>query len=345
MKPSLKFKISIIVIFLSFASMAFSDMVFFKNGDRLSGKIKQLTDSKLVFVSDLAGEITISLADIQTLNSEEPVEVHLSDETVVKQRLLSAEPGQVLIEGTETIQQQSIELQNIAAINPPPKETPKWHGSISGGITATRGNTDNDSYSFSGAINKRGENDRVNISGDYVRSKDKDQTTGEKKVTENWWRVLGKYDYFISDKTYVFANGRYSKDSIANLDRRVIVGGGLGYQWYETEDFSFATEGGLASRYEKYENETDSETDLTAQLGYNVSAKIREKIRFLHDLTYFPSLEQFSDYYLTSTAELRADLIENFFTSLKVIFDYDATPATGSGHTDVKYIWGVGWSF
>ncbi|MHC5073569.1 MAG: DUF481 domain-containing protein [Planctomycetota bacterium] len=56
-------------------------------------------------------------------------------------------------------------------------------------------------------------------------------------------------------------------------------------------------------------------------------------------------MEQFSDYYLTSTAELRADLIENFFTSLKVIFDYDATPATGSGHTDVKYIWGVGWSF
>jgi putative salt-induced outer membrane protein YdiY len=345
MKSALKIHISVIVIFLSFTSIAFSDMVFFKNGDRLSGKVKQLTDSTLILESDFAGEVTINLSDVQTLSTEEPVTVNLADGTVLKQRLLSAEPGQVLIEGTEAIKQQSIELQNINAINPPPKEIPKWHGSISAGLAATRGNTDTDRYNFSANISKRSENDRITISGDYVRSKDKDQNTGDKNVTENWWRVTGKYDYFITEKKYVFANGRYEKDSIADLDRRVIVGGGGGYQWYEKEDFSFATEAGLASRYEKFENETDSQTEVSAQLGYNVSAKIRKNLRFIHDLTYYPSLEQFSDYYLTSNAELRADLIDNFFTSLKVIFNYDATPAEGSDKTDVKYIWGFGWSF
>ena len=344
MKYALKIYLSIIIV-LAFTGSAFSDMVFFKNGDRLSGKVKQLTDSKLILESDYAGEITFNLSDVQTLSTEQPVTLNLGDGTVLKQRLLSAEPGQVLIEGTKTIRQQSIELQNISAINPPPKEVPKWHGSVSAGIAATRGNTDTDRYSFSAEVKKRSENDRITITGDYVRSKDKDQTTGEKEVTENWWRTKGKYDYFITEKWYAFVDGRYEKDSIADLDRRVIIGGGAGYQWIETDDLSFATEGGLASRYEKFEDQTDSQTELSAQLGYNLSAKIRENIRFLHDLTYYPSLEQFSDYYLTSNAELRADLIDNLFTSFKVIFNYDATPAAGSDQTDVKYIWGLGWNF
>jgi len=344
MKSALKIYLSTIII-LTFTGSALSDMVFFKNGDRLSGKVKQLTDSKLILESEFAGEVTVNLSDVQTLSTEQPVTLNLGDGTVLKQRLLSAEQGQVLIEGTETIRQQSIELQNISAINPPPQEVPKWHGSVSAGIAANRGNTEKDRYSFSAEVSKRSENDRIMISGDYARSKDKDQATGDKEVTENWWRVKGKYDYFITEKWYAFVDGRYEKDSIADLDRRVIIGGGAGYQWIETDDLSFATEGGLASRYEKFENQTDSQTEVSAQLGYNLSAKIRENLRFLHDLTYYPSLEEFSDYYLTSNAELRADLIDNLFTSFKVIFNYDATPAAGSDQTDVKYIWGLGWNF
>jgi len=65
----------------------------------------------------------------------------------------------------------------------------------------------------------------------------------------------------------------------------------------------------------------------------------------VHDLTYFPSLEQFSDYYLTTTAELRASLTKAMFANFKVIFNYDESPAAGRGSTDVKYILGIGMNF
>ncbi|MHC4105002.1 MAG: DUF481 domain-containing protein, partial [Planctomycetota bacterium] len=54
---------------------------------------------------------------------------------------------------------------------------------------------------------------------------------------------------------------------------------------------------------------------------------------------------KFSDYYLTSTGEIRAHFTDRMFTNFKAIFDYDSTPAIGAGNTDVKYIWGIGWSF
>jgi len=68
-------------------------------------------------------------------------------------------------------------------------------------------------------------------------------------------------------------------------------------------------------------------------------------MRLLHDLTYYPSLEQFSDYFLTATAELRASLTKTMFANFKVIFNFDSTPAPDRGSTDIKYLLGVGINF
>jgi putative salt-induced outer membrane protein YdiY len=132
---------------------------------------------------------------------------------------------------------------------------------------------------------------------------------------------------------------------MAQLDRRVIVGGGGGYQWIESEDMNFSTEAGFASVYEKFDNQTSSNSQISVQAGYNFDKQLMKKVKFIHELTWYPSTENFSDYYLTSTGEIRAHFTDKLFTNFKAIFDYDATPAIGAGDTDVKYIWGIGWSF
>ena len=50
------------------------------------------------------------------------------------------------------------------------------------------------------------------------------QTTGEKEVTQDQWKARGEYDYFFSKKLFGFIDGRYEKDRIAELERRVVVG-------------------------------------------------------------------------------------------------------------------------
>jgi len=340
--------ICLFLVFLSLwlcCSPVHGDVVVFTNGDRLSGKIKQSEDGKLVLESQVAGEIKIDMAKVQTFSSDEPVEIHFADGTVIKQRILSASPGKIGIRDAETFIAQDFELSKITKINPPAKPAPKWHGAISAGLSSTHGNTSADRQNLGVDVTRRSENDRITLKADYARGRQENTDTGRKETTEDWWRTRLKYDYFVSKKWYVYGDTRYEKDSIAELDRRMVVGGGSGYQWLESEDMNFSTEAGLASLYEKFDNQTDSKTEMSVQMGYHFDWKLYKTINFINDLTYYPSIDKFSDYYLTSSAELRASLTKNMFTNFKVISDYDATPAQGAHKTDTKYIFGVGWSF
>jgi putative salt-induced outer membrane protein YdiY len=328
-----------------FSQVVIADEIVFTNGDRITGKIDHAVDGKLVLTSDMAGKVTVELSKIQTFSTDEAITVHLKDGNVLVQKIVSSTAGKFAVEGTETVKAQDFDVAAISLINPQPKPVPKWTGNVSAGFTSTHGNTKTETISGSANLSKRTEKDRTTLSADYARGEQEDPDTGEEKKTEDWWRTRAKYDYFFSKKFFGYLDGRYETDKIAELDRRVIVGGGGGYQWIESENMNFSTEGGLASLYEKYKNQTDSTTELSVQLGYNFDMKLAKNVKLMHDLTYYPSLEKFSDYYLTTTGEIRAHFTEKMFVNFKAILNYDATPAVGAGSTDTKYLVGIGVSF
>ncbi len=328
-----------------FAQAGRADELVLKNGDRLTGKIVHLVEGKMLFKSDVAGDVTVELSNIQTFSSTDPIAVNLKDNTGFKQKVLSAEAGRFAVQGTEDLKTQQFAVTDIVSINPPPKPTPKWTGDVSVGITSTHGNTKTDMISANANATKRTENDRTTVSADYAKGEQRDPSTGETVTIEDWWRAKGKYDYFFSKKGYGYLDVRYEKDAVAQLDRRMIVGVGGGYQWIESDDMNFSTEFGLASLYEKFRNQTDSNSELSFQVGYLFDKKLRKNIKFTHDLTYYPAIQKFSDYYLTTTAGIRADFTEKIFLTLKAILNYDATPAVGRGSTDTKYFLGLGYRF
>jgi putative salt-induced outer membrane protein YdiY len=325
-------------------SVGWADQVILKNGDSLTGTIVKLTDSKLVFKSDLAGEVTIDLSGIRTLASDEPLTIHLKDGTVLQCQVTSGQGDQFDI-ASSAVQAQSLNTEDITAINPPAKPVSKWEGQVSGGLTSSHGNTKSDSQNLSLRTKKRTKIDRTTITADYVQTRQEDTDTGDEDTTEDWWRTTAKYDYFLSGKWYAFVDGRYERDAVASLDRRMVIGGGAGWQWIDTERTQWSLELGGASLYEKFDNATESNSELSAQLGYNLEHNFTKNVELIHDLTYYPSTDRFSDYFLTSGAEIRAHFSSRMFANFKALFNYDASPAIGKGNTDVKYIVGVGLDF
>ncbi len=326
-------------------STLYADEVFLKNGDRLTGQIVRMTDGKLIFLSKVAGEVTVNLTDIQTFSSVEPVEVRLKDGTVLHQSVAAAEPNEFALKGAAPSERQKVPLAEVAAINPPPRAKPKWTGSVSGAFGLTTGNTETSTITASASAARRSERDRITAEGDIAKSRAKDPATGNNRTTEDWWRIRGEYDYFFSKKLFGFVNGRYEQDQVALLDRRALFGGGAGYQWIETPQTAFSTNIGVADLFEKYENQPATDNKLSLQAGYNFTQQLGKNAKFLHDLTWYPRFEDFSDFFLTSTAELRANLTKTMFANFKVILNYDATPAPGRENTDVKYLLGIGMNF
>ena len=329
-------------------SNGLADIVEFKNGDHLSGKFVRVEKGKLIFKSNVAGEVTVKLTDVKSFATDEAIEIHLKDGTVLKSKVSSGEQGRFIVAKTDIMPRQDLAFADVKVINPPPKPKVKWHGDITGGFSSTHGNTFTESGSINVNLSRRSEKDRITLSGLYIIGRSENSTTKVNKTTEESFTMSGKYDYFLSKKWYYFINGRFKKDHIADLDRRIIGGMGFGYQWIESENMKFSTDAGLAELCEQFtrEGEVTKKDEVTAQLGYHFDTKIYEKLTFQHNLTYFPSIAgKISDYFLTANVEIRLSLTDTMYGSFKAILDYDSTPAKDVGTTDTKYILGVGWKF
>ena len=200
-----------------------------------------------------------------------------------------------------------------------------WSGQASVGWTSTAGNSSTDNKSLSLSAERRTDKGRLTAGADLARGRHASITT------ENWFKLTAKYDYFLAPKWYGFVNGRYETDKIALLDSRTLVGGGGGYQVLDSGKTHFSVEGGLAEQREQYAT-GGTQADLTMQVGYKLEHQIVETVKFVHDLTYFPSTEDVSDYYLTTTAEVRANFTKSMYGTFKTIFSRDASPAPGRGN-------------
>jgi putative salt-induced outer membrane protein YdiY len=328
------------------AGVCVGDRVFLRNGDRLSGEITQLSESTVTIQTALAGIVCVEIEDIATLTTDEPMNVRLRDGTVVSRKLDTSVPGRVnLLEDPNTpADAKSVVLSDITAIQKL-SDKPHWKGNISGGMAVITGNTSSEAISGSIDLQKRSKTDRLTFAGDLTHTAQKNDETGDEDTTEDWWKLRGKYDYFLTRQFYVFGNGRYETDQIADLTRRVVVGGGPGYQWVESPTLNFSTETGIAEVFEEYENNTNTAKEISYQFNSHFDGKLNHRFKLIHDFSYFPSMEEFSDYYLTSTVELRAGLTETLYANLKVILDYDSTPAKEACDTDIKYLLGIGCNF
>jgi len=329
-------------VVVAWSAAVSADEIVFKNGEKLVGKVESVIEGKLKVTSETAGTVTVDFATVRTFSTARPVVLHFRDGTVTRQKVNAADDGKIMTEGTELVPAHTFAVVDIIAVNPPIKVPPKWTGNVTAGYTITRGNSETDTANVDVDVSRRGEKDRINLKGAYLYGRQEDPSTGEDKTTQDKWFASTKYDYFLNEKMYTFVNGRIERNKIAKLDNRLSVGGGGGYQWIETDVMNIWTQAGLGWLYENYDDEDSSQSEVTAQLMYHVNRRLNEHVTVLHDLSFYPALEDFSSYFMTTQFELRASITRTVFASFKVVMDYDSTPARDADKTDLTYIFGIG---
>ena len=313
-----------------------ADEVRLRNGDRMTGKVVEVSGGKLKLNNSVAGDVSIDLKDVETFSTEEPIEVRLKDGTVRNEPAAASQTaGSVSVGGNDV---------DLGSVKSASSTGPKWTGALVVGGLITRGNTNTESLNVSIDVTRRGKDDRISAGAGYIYSREADPDGPGKDTTADNWFAAGKYDYFFTEKFYGYASLRLEHDSIADLELRVTPSIGVGYQWVETPTTKFGTEAGLAWVYEDYEV-GDTEDHVAARLAYHFDHKFNDKVAFLHNLEYLPSLEDISDYNFYTDAGVRASLTKAMFAQFKVEWRYDATPAPDAHNNDLRYVLGVGWTF
>ena len=85
----------VILALLCLPGATLADELVFKNGDRLQGTVVQAAAGRLTFDSAMVGKVTASVEELESFTTDEEIELHLADGTVVNDRIVRDQSGMV----------------------------------------------------------------------------------------------------------------------------------------------------------------------------------------------------------------------------------------------------------
>jgi len=326
------------------AAASRADEIVLTNGDQLSGKIAVLTDGRLTLQSPLLGEFGIPLDAIAKVATAEPIEIHLADGSVVRDRLVLGEPGTLVTAGTGSFGPQTLSIGKLTAINPPLEARIAWHPDLMLSAELERGNTIQDEADLSLKALRESPTNRVWFLGTYEAERNTDRDTHVSSTSERKIEGELKYDEFLGERWYWFARAKARRDGPADLDLVFAAGVGPGYRVFKSQRTKLDLE--LAPTWASV-NFGDDSKDLD-------SAALLASWRFTHRLV--DAIEIFSDldwlilrwddqFYVDSSLGVRSHLSPAFYLESRIEWDYRSKTSGDVDRQDVDYIFGLGYKF
>ncbi|NIQ37003.1 MAG: DUF481 domain-containing protein [Proteobacteria bacterium] len=328
-------------IFLFFlTTTVLADEVRLRNGDRITGQIVRMEKSFLTLKTSYAGDVRINWEEVVCVSSDWEHTFSLRNTEILIGRAACAGDGKIQIVGVTIGESTEMSLDELEAINPsPPPPAITYKGSVAGGGSKTRGNTDDAVAYLSGDFEARSRRHRFTVGGRYNYGE-----TGGEITTRN---ALGriKYDFFVTQRLYTYAQALFESDDFQDIKLRSAMGAGLGYQIFDTERTSLFFEGGVSYFNKDFEKaEDESYASGRESIGFNY-AIVPDRVKFFHLHEFYWSLEDSDEYYFRAEQGLRFILFRNFFASFGADYSYDRQPALGRKNSDTLYTASLGYEF
>ena len=328
----------IVILVVFFSGNVFADEVFLKNGDRLTGKIIALKDGTLTLETDYSEPVKLKFEAVDRMSSSDPVELHLTNGEILKGKITTDANRQVAVEAGPERKEVTVGLDNIAALNPPPKKPVTWRGNVTVGGNWQDGNSETMNISTSALAVRRTEKDRFRINFLYKLTEDSGQRTAE-----NTYGQL-KYDYFMSPQWYLYLNVDMLSDEFQDINFRTSVGPGVGYQIWEEDDKALNFEAGVS--YTTEDRDLGEDTDwVSARLAADFLYRLFERVIFTDQFVIYPNLDDTGEYTLRNEAAFITDIGASWALRLSNIWERNSNPGPDVEEDDLTWILGLQYTF
>ncbi len=327
-----KLAMSILSAAVASTNLARADVIVMKNGDRITGEVKKVRDGKLYIDPAYAGELAVDLAEVASVDAEATFEIEMRDDREIDAQLVVSESGeQALIVDEVTV---PVMLEDIKEMEEP-EDFFDWESRTDLNADVSKGNTDSENYRLqSQAMVKHGRNRHTaNL------QLDREKTDGVTTKEQEEFGYL--YGYNFTGQWYTLGSAEYERDPQRDLSKRVAVGGGIGYQFWEDPRRRFGISLGL-----DYLTEDIGDRD-------EESAALRWRLKFRReffggDLNFFHNhdIQSFvtgrsNNIFKTKTG-LRFAFTDLLYGNMQVDFNYESDPVLNNDKDDLTVLMGVG---
>ena len=323
------------------AEIASADSITLINGDRISGKVVVMENDKLLISTTYAGDIFITWSQVEKISIDGPVNVVLADNASLEGVIKATEEKQRAVVLDKARERVDVNLAEIKKINTDQTEPSKLNLSIRAnvGIEIESGNTDKEKYHVDGRAIARKERHRFTFGFEY----DHEYNSGDK--TKNKLLASSKMDYFYNFPWYVYGKGSYEFDEFKDLNLKLDLGPGLGYQFFEGELINLSLEAGPS--YVRQDYEEKSTRDYIAARGAIEFDKyfFQKSFQFFLWSEGFANPDDDADRFARLRTGLRFPLGWGLNLTTQYNLDWDNKPPEGIEDTDQKYIFLLGYEY
>lgn len=349
-----KFLCSVVICLLVLTAAApgvLADQIILKNGDRLTGKIVKKDGDKIIIETESAGTVAILWTAVERIVSEAPLNLQLSDGQVIKGTVATAEE-KIEVE-TETAGRVEVEKENIEVVrsveeqarfeaeqerlsNPSLLEL--WRGTVDVGFSLTTGNSKTRALTAGFRGSRETPGDKISVYANAIQASN--SNSGQSVTTAQ--AVYGgiRYDYNLSERSFVFASGDFEYDKPQQLDLRTVLGGGFGYKLIRSDRTQLDLFGGATYNRENFATGV-TRNSAEALIGNELTYRLTDNVDLEQRLSVYPSLTNAGTYRALFDTSLVTNINDWLGWQVTVGDRFNSDPPAGSVQNDFLFSTGL----
>lgn len=337
------------------SATARADQITLKDGDRVTGELIKKDGDTLTVKSKNFGTVTLKWADIQVIETDQPLNVVLAGDRVVKGSLRSQE-GQIVVIGPASpgnvMPGDIIALRNDAEqrayerfLNPGLLDLWAITGSLN--IAGTQGNAEASTLTTPLNFVRASSTSRTTAYFNLIRS----SATVAGVAARTAQAVRGGWAYNRNLGRRIFVNGfnDYEYDRFQALDLRVVLGSGLGYQLWRGETGRLDLLGGASWNREQFGPPPPAvpftRNAAEAYWGDDFAYKFNARTTMVQSFRMFNTVSKVGGYRMNFDIGASTALLRWLSWNISLSDRYLRRPVPGRERNDFLYSTGFGFTF
>jgi putative salt-induced outer membrane protein YdiY len=321
---------------LLISHVATGELLVLKNGDRITGEIKRIWDAEVTIEPEYSDEFKVDLSAIGHIESERDLEIELKDGQKVLARLAGADAdgNQIIMFGDQSV---SVSLEQIFELDEPEDDF-KWDSNVEFSADLNSGNTEsyNTKLKADTTIKLRDHRHIADIT--FYREEISSVITQQQDLFRY------NYNWLFRDPWFFSTRFSYERDPIIELDNRLILSFGIGWDVWLTPRRELNVQLGVGAQTEEISLETSESGVVTWALRYRQDF-FSDDLELYHNHSITSNVSGRTNTSYKTTTGLRFEITDLLYANLSLDYDYETHPADVAVNEDVALLVGLGAEF
>lgn len=334
----------LILVCLLFAGIAHAektDVVKLVNGNEITGELKSLDFGVLTYSTDSMGTVKIDWEDVVAITSKQSLQVEITDGSRFFGQFVQngADRQLTVLSDGDKVSLATEEVVRFTPIDREDRFLERLEGSMSLGFQAQKSSEVNTSY-VATDVSYRTQRYLVGV---RLNSTVTDQPSEETTASQSFYI---NYQRLHPNRWFADWIAGWERNDEQGIAARLAGGAAWGRYVVQTNRNEFSLAAGAQLARERYYGEDPSDTVVEGRFEIRyLHRNIAPDTSFNITSTYYPLLDDFSDYRAESDLTFRREFIEDVYLDLGFNYSYQSNPPSGGANSDYSVTTSLSYDF